>query len=101
MSSLASVLSVTCCGAGPEPEGNVVDEKSMGLTSTTSRHSTQKEQETGSELDDDDFDGWKHLGLLKSIYTIVKRSPELRSTYSLLLIACFGAGESDVEKMMS
>lgn len=99
--SVTSQHKVDTGSPAADPEGDGVEEKSMGLMGTTSRHSTGKDQETGSQLDYDDFDGWKRLGLLKSIYTIIKRSPELRSTYSLLLIACFGAGKSNAETLIS
>jgi len=83
--------------ATPEPKSDVIEDKSIELVTTISRRSNGADQETGSQLDYDDFDGWKRLGLLKSIYTIVKRSLELKLTYVLLLLACFGAGESDIE----
>ncbi|UPK99813.1 hypothetical protein LCI18_010748 [Fusarium solani-melongenae] len=68
--------------AGIEPED---------LTGTITHYSTTTKQRLDSDLDRDNYDTWKRIGLLATIWRIVKTTPELRLTYLLLAFAGLGA----------
>ncbi|KAH6867341.1 multidrug resistance protein [Thelonectria olida] len=58
---------------------------------TLTRYSTTTKGRLESELDRDDFDKWKQIGFLHTVWKIVKSTPELRVTYLMLAFACLGA----------
>ena len=62
-------------------------------TRTLTRYSTTTRERLESELDCDNYDKWKQLGLLSVVSRIVKTTPELRITYLVLVTATFGAGK--------
>ncbi|KAM0437902.1 hypothetical protein ACHAPT_002267 [Fusarium lateritium] len=69
--------------AAPEPEE---------LNGTLTRYSTKTQRCLESDLDRDDFDKWERIGLLRTLFRIIRSTPELRPTYLLLALACLGAG---------
>ncbi|KAF5011949.1 hypothetical protein FDECE_1955 [Fusarium decemcellulare] len=61
------------------------------LTGTLTRYSTSTKQRLESNLDRDNYGKWKRIGLLATIWRIVKTTPELRTTYLMLSFAVLGA----------
>ncbi|KAI5863830.1 multidrug resistance protein [Durotheca rogersii] len=61
------------------------------LTHTLTRYSTRTKEHLESDQDRDDYDKWKRIGLLASVWRIVKSTPELRLVYFLMAVACIGA----------
>lgn len=67
--------------------------QALELARSLTRTSTVNQQPPVSEQDRDDYDKWKRVGLVRTIFTILKRSPELRGTYFILMLCCFAAGK--------
>lgn len=68
-------------------------EQSMDLHKTLTRHSTHTKGRLESDKDRDDFDKWKRVGLLSTIWRIVKTTPDLIPAYIALLFACLASGK--------
>lgn len=61
---------------------------------TLTRYSTSTKGRLDSDLDRDDYDKWKRIGLLSTVWRIIRTTPELRFWYFTLILACMGAGKS-------
>lgn len=68
-------------------------EESMDLQKTLTRHSTRTKGRLESDKDRDDYDKWKQIALIPSIWRIVKSTPELVPSYVALLLACLASGK--------
>ncbi|OHW98945.1 ABC transporter [Colletotrichum incanum] len=62
-----------------------------GPTRTLTRYSTTTQERLEFDLDRDNYDKWKRLGLFSTIWRIMRTSPELRLVYLTLALACLGA----------
>lgn len=89
-----SVISGSNVSAQSDTEDPQADSKNDALEPTKSltRASTEMQQRPNSNQDRDDYDKWKRVGLMSTIATNLRRSPELRWTYCILVPACFAAG---------
>lgn len=77
-----------------ETDQDEVDKAELpGPTRALTRYSTTTRGRLESDLDRDNYDKWKQLGLFSTILRIVKTTPELRPVYLLLAMACLGAGK--------
>ncbi|WYZ41446.1 hypothetical protein EsH8_V_000341 [Colletotrichum jinshuiense] len=75
-----------------ETDQDEVDKAELpGPTRALTRYSTTTRGRLESDLDRDNYDKWKQLGLFSTIRRIVKTTPELRPVYMLLAMACLGA----------
>lgn len=77
-------------------EGGLNDEANSEpaeLTRSLTRYSTTTKGVLEADMDRDDYDKWKHVGLFATIWRIVRSTPELRWIYLLLAVACLGAGK--------
>lgn len=77
-------------------EGSLNDERDPELvqsTKTLSCYSATTRHRLASDLDRDDYDKWKRVGLLATIWRILEAAPELRMTFLVLILVCFGAGK--------
>lgn len=79
----------------PDTDDDQVRDKdqALELERSLTRTSTVNQQAPVSEQDRDDYDKWKRVGLVRTIFTILGRSPELRGTYFILMLCCFAAGK--------
>ncbi|KAJ5155561.1 ABC transporter [Penicillium capsulatum] len=75
--------------ADERSEGNSVD-----LTKTLTRYSTSTRDKQEQRLDQDNFDKWKSLGLLRVVWRMLSTTPELRLGFLILVVACFAAAAS-------
>ncbi|KAJ5413568.1 hypothetical protein N7465_005873 [Penicillium sp. CMV-2018d] len=58
------------------------------LASKLTRHSTTTRSISENQLSRDDFDNWKRLGLLHTVWRVVKSTPELNWTLMVMILAC-------------
>ncbi|KAJ5306401.1 ABC transporter sequence [Penicillium antarcticum] len=70
-----------------QPKG---EEHRLDLTGTLSRYSTSTRLAVEKKSNRDDFDNWKRVGLLHTIWRIVLSTPELKWTYFFVILACLG-----------
>jgi ATP-binding cassette subfamily B (MDR/TAP) protein 1 len=90
----AQDLSVTA--QGPEEVSNTEDsdeDKHVPLTGELSRYSTVTQSGLERQLTRDDFDNWKRLGLLPTVWRLVTSTTELKWTFVILVLACFTGGK--------
>lgn len=66
------------------------------LTGELTRYSTTTRSALEKQLTRDDFDNWKRLGLLQTIWRLVKSAPELNWTFVVLILACLTGGEASI-----
>ncbi|OAL25873.1 hypothetical protein AYO20_10335 [Fonsecaea nubica] len=64
------------------------------LSKVLTHYSTATRQQMESDLDRDDYDRWRRVGLFHTVVRIVRTTPELRATYFWLALACAGAAAS-------
>lgn len=64
------------------------------LTKTMTRYATEDQARLEAQMERDNFDNHKKLGLLAVIWRLVLSSPELRQWFLGVLLSCMGAGES-------
>ncbi|KAK4866780.1 hypothetical protein LT330_007943 [Penicillium expansum] len=64
------------------------------LTGELTRYSTTTRSALEKQLTRDDFDNWKRLGLLQTIWRLVKSAPELNWTFVVLILACLTGAAS-------
>jgi ATP-binding cassette subfamily B (MDR/TAP) protein 1 len=69
------------------------DEDRLDLTGELSRYSTSTRLAAANQSNRDDFDNWKRVGLLHTVWRIVKSTPELKWAYLLIISACLGGGK--------
>ncbi|KAB5583133.1 multidrug resistance protein [Coniochaeta sp. 2T2.1] len=90
-----SVAAREAATAGDSSDQETSDEqeekKPLELARSMTRYSTTTHGRLDSNLGRDDFDNWKRIGLMHTIWRIVKSTPELRWTYLILVISCLGA----------
>jgi ATP-binding cassette subfamily B (MDR/TAP) protein 1 len=77
-------------GTGDERE----EQKPLELARSLTRYSTTTKGRMETQLGRDDFDSWKRIGLVHTIWRIVRSTPELCTTYLLLFLGCMGAGKT-------
>lgn len=70
------------------------DQTSLEIIKSLTRYSTHIKGRMDSQLERDNYDNWKRVGLLTTIYKLVRGSPELKWTYLTLLLACIGSAAS-------
>ncbi|KAJ6027022.1 ABC transporter integral membrane type 1 [Penicillium canescens] len=73
-----------------EDEQQKVEQDHLELTGELSRYSTLTRLAVANQTSRDDFDHWETVGLLHTIWRLVKSTPELKWTYLLLVSACLG-----------
>lgn len=62
------------------------------LSKTLTRRSSTTHIETDRGVEKYNYDNWKHLGFLSTVWRLVLSAPELRWYYVALISACFAAG---------
>lgn len=84
---------------GPESASDL-DEKDEDehapLTGELTRYSTSTKSAMEKQINRDDFDNWKRLGLLHTVWRLVKSTPELNWTFAVLVLGCFAGGKTDI-----
>ncbi|KAJ5401254.1 uncharacterized protein N7487_007150 [Penicillium crustosum] len=58
------------------------------LDGKLTRHSTTTRSTSEKQLSRDDFDNWKRLGLLHTIWRLVKSTPEVNWALTIMILAC-------------
>ncbi|KAJ5766211.1 uncharacterized protein N7511_003827 [Penicillium nucicola] len=76
-----------------EVEEETMDDKELEPTHQSSLYSS-KTTDYVKQVDLDDFDNWKSVGLLHTICRLVKSSPELKWSYLTLVFGCLAAAAS-------
>ncbi|KAJ4015499.1 hypothetical protein NW752_006959 [Fusarium irregulare] len=71
-------------------EGEYIDEPAA-LTRSLTRYSTTTKGLLESDLDRDDYDKFKRVGLVHAVYKILRSTPELKYTYLMLTLSCMAA----------
>ncbi|OTB18178.1 hypothetical protein K445DRAFT_314988 [Daldinia sp. EC12] len=78
-------------GSSDEVDEKHEDGEPATLTKSLTRYSTSTNRRLEKHLAQDDFDLWKPVGLLRTVWLLVVSTPELKWTYSLLLFGCLAA----------
>jgi len=63
-------------------------------TRTLTRYSTTTNRRIEDNVARDDYDNWKRVGLLATIWRLILSSPELKWTYVFLFLGCLGGGKT-------
>jgi ABC-type bacteriocin/lantibiotic exporters, contain an N-terminal double-glycine peptidase domain len=71
-------------------------EDNVTLAGELTRYSTTTKSASEKQLSRDDFDNWKRLGLLQTVWRLVKSTPELNWTLAVLILACLTGGEASI-----
>ncbi|CAG7979770.1 unnamed protein product [Penicillium salamii] len=71
----------------------IIHDKNLEATRQSSLHSSKTKNHT-NQVELDDFDNWKSVGLLHTIWRLVLSSPELKWTYLTLVLGCLAAAAS-------
>ncbi|OQE35202.1 hypothetical protein PENCOP_c014G03041 [Penicillium coprophilum] len=69
-------------------------EDHVALTSELTRYSTITRSALEKQLSRDDFDNWERLGLLHTVWRLIKSTPELNGTFTVLILVCFAGAAS-------
>ncbi|KXG51792.1 ABC transporter, integral membrane type 1 [Penicillium griseofulvum] len=81
-----------------EDVSNSQDEIDKGdhvtLTGELTRYSTLTRSALEKQQSRDDFDNWKRLGLLQTVWRLTKSTPELNWTFAILILACLTGAAS-------
>ncbi|KAJ5951629.1 ABC transporter integral membrane type 1 [Penicillium vulpinum] len=59
----------------------------VALTSELTRYSTMTRSTLEKQLSRDDFDNWKRLGLLHTVWRLVTSTPELKWSFTIMVLA--------------
>ncbi|ETS84302.1 hypothetical protein PFICI_02327 [Pestalotiopsis fici W106-1] len=78
-------VSSTDSGSEVEPKE---EEEDLSVRRTLTRRATADEQQLQRLRDRDNYDKAKHKGLLTSVFGLMRRTPELRLQYLIILISC-------------
>ncbi|KAJ5559247.1 ABC transporter integral membrane type 1 [Penicillium sp. DV-2018c] len=81
----------------PEEDSNIEgsdDDKHIPLTSELTRYSTTARSGLEKGTSRDDFDNWKRLGLLPTVWRLISSTPELKWTFVVLILACLAGAAS-------
>ncbi|KAM0281164.1 hypothetical protein ACHAO9_010852 [Fusarium lateritium] len=73
-----------------DDEDEAIDEP-VTLTRSLTRYSTTTKGHLESDLDRDDYDKFKRVGLIQTVWRILRSTPELKYTYLLLVLSCMAA----------
>ncbi|KAF3002317.1 hypothetical protein E8E14_004790 [Neopestalotiopsis sp. 37M] len=84
------VSSTTDSGSEDEPKEDDDGDK-LSVRRTLTRRATADEQQLQRLKDRDNYDKAKHKGLLMSVFGLMRRTPELRLQYLIILISCMTA----------
>jgi ATP-binding cassette subfamily B (MDR/TAP) protein 1 len=76
-------------------------EDHVTLTGELTRYSTLTRSALEKQQSRDDFDNWKRLGLLQTVWRLTKSTPELNWTYAILILTCLTGGEASILKSNS
>lgn len=71
--------------------------ESVEPTKTLTRYSTTTRERQEKQLDRDNFDSWKSLGLSQVVWRMLSSTPELRLAFSILVIACLASGKTEID----
>ncbi|KAM0259265.1 hypothetical protein ACHAPA_010832 [Fusarium lateritium] len=71
-------------------DDEAIDEP-VTLTRSLTRYSTTTKGHLESDLDRDDYDKFKRVGLIQTVWRILRSTPELKYTYLLLVLSCMAA----------
>ncbi|CAI7596859.1 unnamed protein product [Penicillium glandicola] len=74
--------------------GETDKEDHVTLTGELTRYSTMTRSALEKQLSRDDFDNWRRLGLLHTIWRLIKSTPELNRTFGILILACLAGAAS-------
>ncbi|KAJ5782032.1 ABC transporter [Penicillium paradoxum] len=64
------------------------------LTSELTQYSTLTRSAPDKQISRDDFGHWKRLGLLQTVWRLVKSTPELGWTFAILLLGCLAGAQT-------
>ncbi|KAI1808226.1 multidrug resistance protein [Daldinia bambusicola] len=78
-------------GCSDDVDEKTKDDEPATLAKPLTRYSTLTNSRSEKQLTRDDFELWKAVGLLRTIWRLVVSNPELKWTYSFLLFGCLGA----------
>lgn len=81
--------------SGDEDGGN---DSTLGLAPTQTRNSVASTSRFQGNTDREDYDKWKRIGLLHTIWRLFKSSPELKWAYIVLMLACVASGKNHLLK---
>lgn len=70
----------------------------LDVTRTLTRYETTARQRLESLRHRDDFSKYKHLGIVSSIWGMIRRTPELKLQYMIVFWACVAGGKSTAPK---
>lgn len=91
-----SVPSPDSGGISDSVEEDTDEEKPDGLTDELTRYSASTRGLLEEQVSRDDFDNWKRIGLLHTVWRLIKSTAELTWTYLVLVSGCLGAGKTGV-----
>lgn len=73
--------------------GDQAEQEPLNLSKSLTRCSTTIDNKLDTQLNRDNYDSWKRVGLIHAIWKLVVSSPELKWTYAVLLFGCIGSGK--------
>ncbi|KAF3018323.1 hypothetical protein E8E15_005862 [Penicillium rubens] len=95
---LVQAQDLSVAAQNPEDVSNSSDETDkedhVTLTGELTRCSTMTRSALEKRLSRDDFDNWKRLGLLHTVWRLVKSTPELNWTFAILILSCLAGAAS-------
>ncbi|KAJ6185225.1 ABC transporter [Penicillium mononematosum] len=95
---LVQAQDLSVAAQDPEDVLNSSDETDkedhVALTGELTRYSTKTRSALEKQLSRDDFDNWKRLGLLHTVWRLVKSAPELNWTFAILILSCLAGAAS-------
>ena len=69
-------------------------EDHVELTGELTRYSTFTRSGLENQLNREDYDQWKRMGLIHVVCRLIKSTPELKWTYLVLILTCLTAGKN-------
>lgn len=97
-SRLVRAQDITTKAGIESPEDSEVSEKNeeeaLSATKSLTRYPTADQKRAEHLGDRDNYDNHKHLGLMTTIWGLLRRTPELKWLYLIIVVACVVACES-------
>jgi ATP-binding cassette subfamily B (MDR/TAP) protein 1 len=97
-SRLVRAQDLSATDKGPNDSLDSTDETDkeghIELTGELTRYSTFTRSGLENQLNREDYDQWKRMGLIHVVWRLVKSTPEVKWTFLLLLLACMAGGKA-------
>ncbi|KAJ5112704.1 ABC transporter [Penicillium argentinense] len=71
-----------------------ISEVPAELMKSTTEYSISTKGHLANQLNRDDFDNWKRLGFIHTVFRLLRSTPELKWTYAILILGCLTAAAS-------